>query len=493
MEFIRLVNLISRHEQTLEGIESRLAEAIRNRNNLRLLYEHHKRQFEEASNNLETKQKSLEQLVEQVVRAQNDVKTLQLPVHPIRRCPSDILRYIFEWVTKSAYYLNETFRMATRLSHVCYLWREIALQTPVLWSKIVVSLEYPPEQIEAFWARTVQRVKGCPVDILIEDIDDHLWESMNQCRLDLIPHINSLWFLFVTNSGAEYFLDAKLELPPTGVKDFSIGALLEPLETLRINPGRIFTQFPDLTSLNLSYFDLTKFVFDVPFDKVTCLIINQSDDVSIALLVRAFPNVKEVSFYGVSLSVETSGEIAWSNVSSFLASSVQNLPWRDLRLPKIRKLSLPDRITDDGFTYFLSSHPSLQNLEMRHSEGRFPSIVENASQLVSLSVTAESSMIPFTFPKLSTLTFYQTTSKDLSAELFGEIVRKHFLPTKDQAGNSMRTENARTVPSFTVLIPIKKKLTLRWRQYELLRLAVEESSVVEKWNTEYRSYRLRWV
>ena len=60
-------------------------------------------------------------------------------LHPIRQCPEDILKLIFECVANDEE--DQPFVVATTLSHVCRRWRAIALSISGLWSRIDMSMK----------------------------------------------------------------------------------------------------------------------------------------------------------------------------------------------------------------------------------------------------------------------------------------------------------------------------------------------------------------
>ncbi|TFY58076.1 hypothetical protein EVJ58_g6640 [Rhodofomes roseus] len=81
------------------------------------------------------------------------------------------------------------------ISHVCKLWRDVAIDTPALWSEIYVFEGLPFTQTSIY----LERSKCAPLDIRI-DLDDevHRGTSPLAAILDLIiPHVfhwRSLWF-----------------------------------------------------------------------------------------------------------------------------------------------------------------------------------------------------------------------------------------------------------------------------------------------------------
>jgi hypothetical protein len=255
----------------LEGVGARLTEAIGRRDMLRTLYEDRVKSLNETSSSLREAEEVVQRLLSGSLRAQNDVKMLQRPMHPIRRCLPELIQCIFELVVTSVSSYDKKHLYATQLSSVSYKWRDIAIHTPSLWDRILVSVESTPESIQEFWTRTLERIKLRPASIYIEGLNGerNAWEGMKQCRLDLVPHIKDLTFLVDNNAGAECFLKSQIDLPMSGITKFAIGCHVDPFETLVFDPSIIFTRFPALNSLTLSHFDFSNFTFDSPFEKIT--------------------------------------------------------------------------------------------------------------------------------------------------------------------------------------------------------------------------------
>lgn len=115
--------------------------------------------------------------VENLVTLDCDLDHLKGALHPVRRCPFEVLQMIFEWtVVFSGDYgdfseeisNDRWFEAATCLSHVCRRWRSIALDIPSLWSKLPELTMYPIGTGDnLFWERTISRIKGYPADVHI--------------------------------------------------------------------------------------------------------------------------------------------------------------------------------------------------------------------------------------------------------------------------------------------------------------------------------------
>ncbi|TEB21656.1 hypothetical protein FA13DRAFT_97363 [Coprinellus micaceus] len=106
---------------------------------------------------------------------------------PARRIPSGILSHIFFTLASIPYGYGRKPHPVVTVSHVCHLWRTLAIDNPLLWAKIDAYVPlYPherddrkPGELErsiAWWHKAVnglcmrveafaQRAKACPLDV----------------------------------------------------------------------------------------------------------------------------------------------------------------------------------------------------------------------------------------------------------------------------------------------------------------------------------------
>lgn len=91
-------------------------------------------------------------------RLENAVR-LQSPVH---RLPSELLASIF--IACVLTMEEEDSLMLTTLMLVCRHWKEVALSTPILWSRVVAGTHHPLSN--AF--RKLECSKSCPLDICVD-------------------------------------------------------------------------------------------------------------------------------------------------------------------------------------------------------------------------------------------------------------------------------------------------------------------------------------
>ena len=90
-------------------------------------------------------------------------------LHPIRQCPEDILKLIFECVAHDDE--DQLFMVATTLSHVCRKWRTIAVSISSLWSQIDISMDTDDiDDLRSFMKRVKERVGTTPVNVTIWDV-----------------------------------------------------------------------------------------------------------------------------------------------------------------------------------------------------------------------------------------------------------------------------------------------------------------------------------
>lgn len=121
-----------------------------------------------------------------------DFDQLEGLLHPIRRAPDDILRYIFEW----AAHMTPWPTRVTPLSQVCGQWRTIAISTPSLWTYISPPLHKDRSIVSTYWKLAAERIKSLPanVEVSINEFDppSNINGLLSSCPLNQIQNISSL-------------------------------------------------------------------------------------------------------------------------------------------------------------------------------------------------------------------------------------------------------------------------------------------------------------
>ncbi|KAF9077526.1 hypothetical protein BDP27DRAFT_1253488 [Rhodocollybia butyracea] len=75
------------------------------------------------------------------------------PPHSIRNLPPELLAYIFVMGSEDDPILPLT------ITHICRFWRVLALNTPLLWRRVVLGSYY------SMWRETMYRARACTLDI----------------------------------------------------------------------------------------------------------------------------------------------------------------------------------------------------------------------------------------------------------------------------------------------------------------------------------------
>src|SRR4051812_11182813 len=83
---------------------------------------------------------------------------------PISSLPSELLSLIFQIANDSTSSRDILVpRIPVIVSLVSRLWRDVAINNPILWSRLTISTPWNPGAIEAILARS----KECPLDLQI--------------------------------------------------------------------------------------------------------------------------------------------------------------------------------------------------------------------------------------------------------------------------------------------------------------------------------------
>lgn len=110
-------------------------------------------------------------------------------VSPINTLPPEILSNIFLFLMLTTSFVRDSFdshgraHQWLRCTHVCRHWRQVALQSPILWSFITLGADYPSlEAIRTFVSRSVQ----APLHIFVRQTDRPGDPPLSSERFDVI-------------------------------------------------------------------------------------------------------------------------------------------------------------------------------------------------------------------------------------------------------------------------------------------------------------------
>lgn len=181
----------------VQDLDKRIEDEKKTCSALRYRYQELLESIECIESEIVASERSLKLLEDQKLRIGVDSQKLRGLIHPIRRCPLDVLQQIFEWAVEVD---DDWFLCATVLSQVCQHWRSVSVRTPYLWKEIEVSSTSKKEDVIAFWSRTVERVKAAAAHVFIDDkplgdLDWYKSELISSARCEVST---------VTRAGNEY-------------------------------------------------------------------------------------------------------------------------------------------------------------------------------------------------------------------------------------------------------------------------------------------------
>lgn len=384
-ELNTLRNLAQHNLRLIKDLDSELEQRRNDRTAIQERYEEQLEVLESIQSELSAMNSFMGMLEKQKGAIEAELDKITGLIHPIRRCPSDILRCIFECVVE----VPETscFMAATRLSQVCQTWRNIVLDSPVLWRGINVSLLRERMEVKVLWDRTVDRVKAAPMSIYIGDVtdEDAQWRVMDECRLDAFPHIETLEFKLTNRETVPCFASPQFHSPTGRLDKLIVQYASEDLEEpLDLSP--LMGQFPSVMSLTMSELPPLTFGADFSAPSVTKLTIERTKVSSVDLLIQAFPNAEEVNLRLVQFGPHTSGTISWPTVQALTTWDCGNVPWRNLHVPSIIRLSWFNYSAAD-LTAFVDSHQSLRHLDASSYDENGPNaMLPAAPQLFTLMI-----------------------------------------------------------------------------------------------------------
>jgi hypothetical protein len=147
-EMATLRDLVQRNKQMIQDLDKRIEAGDTTRIALKTRYQELLEMTECTQSEIIAIERDLVQLRGQKSLIESNQQKLTGLIHPIPRCPTDLIQYFFEWAVEID---DNWFKCATIISHVCAQWRQIALQTPKLWTYLHVSSAHGLDSVRNFW------------------------------------------------------------------------------------------------------------------------------------------------------------------------------------------------------------------------------------------------------------------------------------------------------------------------------------------------------
>jgi hypothetical protein len=293
---------------------------------------------------------------------QDDLRAL---MHPVRRCPDEILGVIFELTMPYSH--GQIMRQSVRLSSVCQRWRSVALDTPRLWSDIVFDLSKPSESQRFLRACILPRLRQVQSRIRIEAINSNSISALRECGLQDIPVIGTLELMVSTPADVQHLFGPNF-CPPVGalttLSIISIGVLPATQQKLTNHDIlRLVARFPPF--YKLATFRLPNLTFPVAVTNpnITELDVSNLGQVDILRLLQCFPRLQHMTIRNAMLVADDMQSMCRIPfVESIRLVYTTREAWMERaffpKLTTIRHAS-----GSEAFRTFLSRHPSITELD----------------------------------------------------------------------------------------------------------------------------------
>jgi hypothetical protein len=443
---------------------------------------------------LDEKATQIQQLRQQIAILEAEYNELGGVLHPIRRCPSDVLKVIFEWTalfsaiehpTSLEISNDDWFEAATRLSHVCQRWRTIALDTPKLWSKIPGFSLYPIGSDNLFWERTISRVRGYPAEVSLSGFEElsgiqNATEAYRSCRFHELPHIRILEFELDSDDSKQHLFHPLFRKPQGVVDELKITggfraninfeevlipALLRDLPSLeRLSLSDLgfssskIVSFGGITSLKLQYVTLNNDLGQLSrqFPNLRRLFLQVYDDILVSNSTCHFPALEELNI------------IEMTSVDEFLTA---------LDCPNLVKFHF-HLFTNDEFKDFVVRYSKMSRLLVMEWDTGFKALADIAPDIIELTHGYQSSMFTEDSDEMGPLVFHELacyTLVDLDNELtideFERMVMRYALPHEHE--RSQLYDGGEHLQTLTIGISSDEPSDAKWFNSPLYKQAKE--------------------
>jgi hypothetical protein len=434
----------------------------------------------------------IQQLRQQIATLEAEYSQLGGELHPIRRCPSDVLKVIFEWTALFSAIDHPTsveisdekwFEAATRLSHVCQRWRSIALDTPKLWSKLPGISLYPIGGDNLFWERTITRVRGYPAEVSLSGFGklsgvQNATEAYRSCRFHELPHIQVLELELDSDDSMQHLFHPLFQMPQGIVEELRITSESRSIITFEeIVLPALLRAFPFLKRLSLSdlAFNSSKIV---SFGSITSLKLQSvSLDNDMGQLSRQFPNLRR-------LYLQIYGDIVAPNSRChFPALEELNISEMDSPDEFLAALDCPNLVkfhfhlfTMGAFMDFVARHQKLTHLLVMEWDEGFETLAEVAPDVIELIHGYQPSEDsdergPLVFRELASYTVVDIDTTEVTIEEFERIVTRYALPREHERCR-VRDEDE-PLQTLTIGIPSNEPSEALWFNSPLYKQAKE--------------------
>ncbi|KIM23287.1 hypothetical protein M408DRAFT_27978 [Serendipita vermifera MAFF 305830] len=415
---------------------------------------------------------------------QSEQQDLLALMHPIRRCPDDILREIFELVTANIASWKDTLNESVNLSSVCQKWRLVAISTPSLWTKVSFDLNNEPEVLEHQQQTVVSRIKGRAASIVVGDLEyppDPV-EWINACGLDMFPLIENLHFNLKKPGNIIELLRPDLSLPAGRVRKLVIDAVgpssrLRDIGQPKWIGENLLDQFPGLLSATINGVSMIQFQMTKINSTLTELTINNAKYVAIMSILWDCPELETLTLRD-TLILGDPTPVEAPSLKSLQLESTEGDAWMiHTSLPKLETLIFfPDT---PAILTLISTNRSIKSLVYR---GATADILDIAPQLLALNITpplhalsttlASSQMV---LPNLGTLVVDMLSiSYEMTMQEFDMFVRARCLHVDHP--KSLAKKPSQVISDLIFILPVNHQ-PQKWQASELYKESTRKEDI----------------
>jgi F-box-like len=425
-------------------------------------------------------------------------------LHPIRRCPTDVLQCIFECVWQAS---DKESRIQTAMciSHVCQRWRTIAIGTPRLWCDVTFSLLQAGSRNPTFWDSLIPRMRRVPANITLLHFDDAGGDRLKQCNLHRIPVISS----FVLDlMDPDYFGRIKSLprfLPKNGVEHLTIKyipgdeGVPENAFDLKWDIGDFLENSAAVTRLKLNApCDLIM----TPSPKlatVTSLDLANMVNVDILFTISLLPSLAYLELEEVVLTpASETTQVTSNSLKTLQFSGIEHEWLLGLTCPNLDTLLVNSSQLSDSCASFIRVHNLITTLDVCDDNESITTLASIAPQARVLAVAEDLSLLykrkvprvrGSPFPNLTQL-IIDTFDVAVSLEDFEGIVRARCLPRGHRL--SKLTTSLKPLTALSIRSYPSKRVEEAWRDSEFFHSAKKTSEDDACWRG-CRLLTLSWV
>lgn len=437
-ELPNLEKLAREHDRLLYHLKTEIKSAKATHEELLVKYQQQLRQLEDTKSQLHEAERAVNTITNQRLTIQAERDRIRGMLHPIRRCPSDILQYIFEFAYDSIG-LHGRLRFSFELSHICQRWRAIALDTPRIWSYIDISKGDDLGSTLPFWDCIIPRVKSVPATVVINDLNEEGCIRLRECNLQSIPKIAELALTIYEMKHLDLVVTSLLSLSKSELHYINV-EVREGMESYDAanyhaiwDMVTLLDAFPQVLKIRLNAPCILRITHSSKFERLESITLMDFDSFDIDVI---FSSCKRLLYLRINghVSVANSTTRLTSKYLQTLIVSMPDTSWLAILVcPNLTVFHTERGISNAGFS-FIERHRSL--LAVRDiGVGVTSRLAAIAPQLHSLHVgpielnsLCARGIPQFTSLKRLAILPNSLGAQDLSLEMFETIVIRRCLP-----------------------------------------------------------------